>query len=291
MDQLLASNHSHATARLASPLVIEKHHSVSRNTSDHMISIVEDGKAMSTTPGYSIGTKDAQLHCTIKPTNAKSGFGRITGEKTVDEAISDRCPFRHDNSTLDVPFRRMAPCNINNRACQNREFVPLFMHGGEAGHEKSGFSTSNTMDQMTWPSKEVNDPKASRMETAFSPLLSSIHDTDQNGADRLPSSRLCDTRESRLTSRLAKFHKRPSASVRSATADRVAERSRNAIQYRPCKELSVPLHRLATQKPLTAAKPFQVTDQVNAFLQARGKAAPGVKRPRLDASTGRSNTS
>lgn len=166
------------------------------------------------------------------------------------------------------------------------------MHGGEAGHEKSGFSTSNTMDQMTWPTKEANDTKAaSRMETAFSPLLSSIYDTDQTGVEKLPSSRLCDIRESRLTSRLAKFHKHPSASVRSATADRVAERSRLAIHFRPCKEQSVPLHRLATLKPLTASKQFQVADRVNAFLQARGKATPCVKRPRLDASTVRSNTS
>lgn len=185
----------------------------------------------------------------------------------------------------------MAPGNIDNRACQNREFAPPSMHGLEATHEKSGFSTSNHMDQMTCTSKEANNMKASRMETAFSSLFSSMHDTDQSGMEKVPSSRLCDKRESRLTSRLAKFHKHPSASVKSATADRVSEESRQATQHRPCKEQSVPLHRLATQKPLTAAKPFQVTDRVNAFLQARGKATPCVKRPRLDASTVRSNTS
>jgi hypothetical protein len=290
MDLPLASNHSHATASFEGPLAIEKSYSISRNTRNQTKSSMEE-IAASSTSGDSIRTKDAQLGYPLKNADAQSGFSGTIDGKKADEAVSDTRSFRHNTSTLSGRFRRLAPCNINNSACHNREYIPLFMHQGTPKHEKSGYYTNNNMDQMTLLSKETYDTETSRMEAAISPSLSSFRNMVQTGVKEVPNSRLCDIQESKLTSGLARFHKPSSASVKSAAVDLVAESSGNAINYQPYKKQSGPLHRPAAQKPLTAPKLFQVTDRVNAFLQARGKAAPCVKRPRLDDSSERSNLS
>ncbi|KAI8582771.1 hypothetical protein K450DRAFT_226836 [Umbelopsis ramanniana AG] len=276
----------HRTASLERPLAIEKNYSVSRNDSDHSLITLEDG---SKTFGKLNSTKGAQVGYNTKSADAKSRFGEITDEKKANEAVPDTRSFRLNTSTLTNRFSRLAPCNIKKSACQNRECTPLFMHTGGPEYEKSGYSTNNDMGQTTPLSKDTSDIETFRMETAISPLLSSYGNMVRN--DEMPNSRLCDIRESRLTSGLAKFHKPSSASVNSAPVDPVARSSKHPINHKPYEGYSAPLHRHIAQSPRSAPKLFQVTDRVNAFRQARGKAAPCVKRPRLDSSSGRSSPS
>ncbi|KAG2186681.1 hypothetical protein INT44_002905 [Umbelopsis vinacea] len=269
--------HEKKLTSLESPLAIEKKYSTSRNTSDHTSSTIDDGSTISTA-GYSNSTNGAHVGChDASRTDTKAKFSDSPVRKQYDEAVPDSRSFRHNTSI--GRFGRLATCKkTNNSACRNRECTPLFMRRPE--YEKSAVSTNSGMDQMTLLGKDTCDIEPRRMETAISPLLSSYRNMVRNGGE-VPLSRLCDIRESKLISGLAKFQKPSSTSIKSAPVDLMAQTPEHPINYQPYKGQSViPL--AAAQSPRPAPKLFQVTDRVNAFLQARGKATPCVKRPRLD---------
>jgi hypothetical protein len=250
----------------------EKLQTVVRKISDHATTTVKEGVQMLTpTPWPTDSIKETQPIL-----DSKTDFRAIPERKMPVGSAPEICQVRRSTSHLSSRLRLSASFSIENAACQSEDFVPLFQNGEQTRHENSSELTCDMSKTRPMSGKEnYSDTRKALSQTFTSSLSSPLHDKGD----------MCDVPEPKLTSSLGKFRNSSIYPVKAAAPalEYAAEAYRPIANNQPCLNHPILLHPHAAKQPQAAPeKQFHVADRVNAFVLARAKNVPCVKRPKLN---------